>query len=78
MFYLPRVIDLTQKGEIVLRADMGEEGYIENVEYTLQITFSSDSLVVIDYYGDDDTWLSQVVENYQEKILELVYQSNGM
>jgi flagellar basal body rod protein FlgF len=55
---LPTRIDMTLNGKIVDRAEIGEKGYIENVEYELQIQFTSDGIVEINYYGEDDTYLS--------------------
>ena len=53
----PLSVDMTPDGDIVERADIGESGYIENVEYTLQIHYSAGRAFVA-YYGEDDTWLS--------------------
>lgn len=55
---LPTRFDITPKGKIVDRAEIGEKGYGENVEYELQIQFTSDGIVEINYYGEDDTYLS--------------------
>jgi hypothetical protein len=64
---LPASIDLTPKGELVDRASLGEDGYIENVEYTLTINFF-DNKALIDYYGEDNTYLSDVVEDWHLKL----------
>ena len=55
---IPTRFDITPNGKIVDRAEFGEKGYLENVEYELQIQFPSDGIVEINYYGEDDTYLS--------------------
>jgi hypothetical protein len=55
---IPTRFDITPNGKIVDRAEFGEKGYGENVEYELQIQFPSDGIVEINYYGEDDTYLS--------------------
>tara|TARA_R100000458_G_scaffold44559_1_gene42637 strand:- start:141 stop:347 length:207 start_codon:yes stop_codon:yes gene_type:complete len=55
---LPRTFDLTPKGEIVERREIGEEGYADNVQYNLQFHLQKDG-VYICYYGEDDTYLDE-------------------
>jgi hypothetical protein len=62
---LPNLIDLTPEGKLVERANMGEEGYAENVEYNLIISVSN-YITHIEYYGEDDTYLEE--EQIQEII----------
>ena len=56
--YLPNLVDLTPEGKLVTRANLGEEGYAENVEYQLRISVSN-YRTHIDYYGEDDTLLDE-------------------
>jgi len=62
---LPNLIDLTPEGKLVERANIGEEGYAENVEYNLIISVSN-YITHIEYYGEDDTYLEE--EQIQEII----------
>ena len=62
---LPNLIDLTPEGKLVERANIGEEGYAENVEYHLIISVSN-YITHIEYYGEDDTYLEE--EQIQEII----------
>ena len=62
---LPNLIDLTPEGKLVPRANIGEEGYAENVEYNLTISVSN-HITHIEYYGEDDTYLEE--EQIQEII----------
>jgi hypothetical protein len=55
---LPKSFDITSTGKIVKRAEIGEKGYIDNVQYEIQITLSHDGNLFIEYYGEDDTYLS--------------------
>ena len=55
---LPIRFDLTKRGKIVKAKSIGEEGYIENVEYTLQFHVQEDGVYVC-YYGDDDTYFDE-------------------
>ena len=55
---LPNLIDLTPEGELVKRANIGEEGYAENVEYQLVLRVSNYH-TYIEYYGEDDTYLEE-------------------
>ena len=55
---LPIRFDLTKRGKIVKPKSIGEEGYIENVEYTLQFNVQEDG-VYVSYYGDDDTYFDE-------------------
>ena len=55
---LPITFDLTPKGKIVERKHIGEEGYAENIQYTLQFHFQEDG-VYISYYGEDDTFIDE-------------------
>ena len=62
---LPNLIDLTPEGKLVTRANIGEEGYAENIEYNLTISVSN-NITFIEYYGEDDTYLEE--EQIQEII----------
>ena len=55
---LPITFDLTPKGKIVERKHIGEEGYAENIQYTLQLNVQEDG-VYISYYGEDDEYLDE-------------------
>jgi hypothetical protein len=65
MITLPLRFDLTPKGKIVERADLGTSGYSENVEYEL-FTENTDEGLRISYYGEDDTWMD--LDEYFSKI----------
>jgi hypothetical protein len=52
---LPITFDLTPKGEIVERKQLGEVGYSENIQYTLQFNVQ-ESGVCISYYGENDEY----------------------
>jgi hypothetical protein len=52
---LPISFDLTPKGKIVERKHIGESGYAENIQYNLQFEVRETG-VVINYYGEDDTY----------------------
>jgi len=67
---LPQIIDLTPENEIVIRANYGTINYINNIEYNLQINFIGD-YISIDYYGEDGTFLSDIHEDFIQKILAL-------
>ena len=54
---LPRSFDITPSGKIVERAEIGQKGYAENIEYELQITISDYGTLIIQYYGEDGTFL---------------------
>ena len=55
---LPLTFDLTPKGKIVERKNVGENGYAENIQYTLQFNVQEDG-VYISYYGEDDTYIDE-------------------
>jgi hypothetical protein len=55
---LPFLIDKKPNGRLVDRANYGELGYFDNIEYQLQISFIEGSLN-ISYYGEDDTFLTE-------------------
>ena len=55
---LPRTFDLTPKGKIVKRKHIGESGYADNIQYTLQFNVLEDG-VYISYYGEDDTYIDE-------------------
>jgi len=66
---LPKTFDLTPTGDIVKCAKIGEEGYAENVQYTL-ITDEREEDLILGYYGEDDSIISidtyfQLIEDYQ-------------
>lgn len=56
---LPLSIDKNFEGKIVERAEIGSEGYAENIEYQLMVAVDSNTgKMSIQYYGEDDTYLS--------------------
>ena len=55
---LPLRVDKTPSGKIVKCADIGQDGYFINVEYSLQISAAGDVLV-LSYYGENDTVLNE-------------------
>ncbi len=55
---LPITFDLTPKGEIVERKEIGENGYADNIQYNLQFNIQNDG-VYISYYGEDDTYFDE-------------------
>lgn len=56
---LPLSIDKTYEGKIVKRAEIGEEGYAENIEYQLMVAVDpNNGKMSVQYYGEDDTYLS--------------------
>ena len=52
----PLSIDKTPEGKIVPCAEVGEEGYGANINYTLQITYQNNRAIVL-YYGEDGSFL---------------------
>ena len=56
---LPQSVDLTPQGKIVEPSELGEIGYSENVNYNLRMS-TEQGYLWIDYYGEDDTFLSDV------------------
>ena len=65
---LPLTFDLTPKGKIVERKHIGENGYADNIQYTLQFNVEGDG-VYISYYGEDDTFID---ENRIDEIIKLI------
>jgi hypothetical protein len=69
---LPLSIDKTPDGKFVERAEIGDEGYAENIEFCLHTSICSHTgKISIQYYGEDDTFLSHKeilkaikIENY--------------
>ena len=55
---LPIKFDLTPKGKIVEKKEIGEEGYADNIQYNLQFNIQNDG-VYISYYGEDDTYFDE-------------------
>tara|TARA_R110002012_G_scaffold4431_3_gene20468 strand:+ start:144 stop:356 length:213 start_codon:yes stop_codon:yes gene_type:complete len=55
---LPISFDLTPKGKIVDRKHIGESGYAENIQYNLQFNVREIG-VIINYYGEDDTYFDE-------------------
>lgn len=51
-FCLPNSVDKTPAGDIVPRAELGQPGYGENVEYVLRLLPGSFGLV-IEYIGEN-------------------------
>ena len=62
---LPISFDLTPKGEIVERKEIGEYGYADNIQYNLQFNVNENG-VNISYYGENDTYLDE------DRITELI------
>ena len=67
---LPITFDLTPKGEIVERKQLGEAGYSENIQYTLQFNVQ-ESGVCISYYGENDEYfdedrIDELIKKYNE------------
>lgn len=58
MILLPRV-DKTPKGKITKKAEFGENGYGENMEYELSLEITVDHVEII-YFGEDCTYLSDL------------------
>ena len=65
---LPITFDLTPKGEIVERKEIGENGYADNIQYNLQFNIQNDG-VYISYYGEDDTYFDE--DRLDELIIKL-------
>lgn len=65
---LPVSIDITNDNRIRRKSDLGEEGYFPNTQYDLVINLSLSSFtgdtvnISIDYYGEDDTYLSNLLD----------------
>lgn len=56
---LPLSIDKTPDGKFVKRAEIGEDGYAENIEYCLHTSIDAHTgKISIQYYGEDDSFLS--------------------
>ena len=55
---LPIKFDLTPKGKIVEKKEIGEEGYADNIQYNLQFNIQNDG-VYISYYGENDTYFDE-------------------
>jgi len=62
---LPISFDLTPKGEIVERKEIGEYGYADNIQYNLQFNVNENG-VNISYYGENDTYFDE------DRITELI------
>lgn len=56
---LPATVDKTKYGKIVPRKFPCEKGYAENVSYELRIIVM-EGYIVIDYYGEDENYLTDV------------------
>lgn len=69
MASIPNAVDKQPNGKIVRRTDFGHKGYEENICYTLQMSIIGEHLV-IDYYGEDDTYLEEDEVDYILKNLE--------
>ena len=55
---LPIAFDLTPKGKIVEKKEIGQDGYAENIQYNLQFNVNKFG-VDISYYGEDDTYFDE-------------------
>ena len=67
---LPISFDLTPKGEIVERKEIGQYGYADNIQYNLQFNVNENG-VNISYYGEDDIYfdedrLTELIKKYNE------------
>ena len=56
-FKFPTHVDKTPTGKIVAKAEYGEKGYFDNIEYELNVV-RKNGIVYIQYYGEDDTYLT--------------------
>jgi hypothetical protein len=66
---LPMTFDQTPGGDFVKTKEIGEPGYADNVQYTLNIGFSQNGAIVhFSYSGDDGSWLDQ---DEIEEVMEL-------
>lgn len=80
---LPHIIDKTSEGEFVKKADLGEEGYAENIEYSLNIILSYNNLFDAYYYGEQDDFIyldlnlpdKITKEHLEEKFKEIIGKS---
>ena len=66
---LPISFDLTPKGEIVERKEIGQYGYADNIQYNLQFNVNENG-VNISYYGEDDTYFDE------DRIVDLIKKYN--
>lgn len=66
---LPSRIDLTKENKLIECQNIGEDGYIENTEYIIQIQIQGED-VIIDYYGEDDTMLSNEHPELLKKLID--------
>tara|TARA_R100000655_G_scaffold76206_1_gene115237 strand:+ start:1332 stop:1544 length:213 start_codon:yes stop_codon:yes gene_type:complete len=66
---LPISFDLTPKGEIVERKEIGQYGYADNIQYNLQFNVNENG-VNIPYYGEDDTYFDE------DRIVDLIKKYN--
>jgi hypothetical protein len=56
---LPLVIDKTPEGKIVEKASFGSDEYEQNIEYSLHTSIDAHTgKISIQYYGEDDSYLS--------------------
>jgi len=67
---LPITFDLTPKGEIVERKEIGEYGYADNIQYNLQFNVNENG-VNISYYGENDEYfdedrIDELIKKYNE------------
>lgn len=53
---LPQQVDLTPEGLIVEKAELGTQGYVENYECNLTITFNG-GYAQIYYVSENDDWI---------------------
>lgn len=56
MITLPKTFDLTPSGKIVNKAELGTNGYAENIEFELYTEETEEGLRVA-YYGENDVWM---------------------
>jgi hypothetical protein len=66
---LPLTVWLKPNGELVDSMEIGDKDYAEAIEYTMQITTKSGT-IDIDYYGEDETYLSNVHDNWATVLID--------
>lgn len=76
MIIFPRYLDLTPKGKLKNKAEIGEVGYGENVEYELSLSMFGTTGIIV-YKGEDGTTLDVVCPKYDEQLWKIVKAYNG-
>lgn len=70
---LPLRIDLTKKGEIKPRQEIGNEGYAENIEYVLSVNFKDDN-IIIKYFGEDGS----CIDLFDKRLVKFLKKHNAI